>query len=626
MNNYSGTLQELDNQIKELTKTLRYYILTSTTQAGAGHPTTSLSPVELMATLFCGGFFRYDLTNKDNSNNDRLIFSKGHASPLFYALWAAAGGLEYKELSTYRMLGSRLEGHPTPEFPFTEAATGSLGQGLSIGVGMALNGKHLDGKRFDGIDYNTYVLLGDGELMEGSVWEAAAIASYYKLDNLVAIVDVNRLEQTGPTIHEWDLAAYERKFKAFGWATIVVEDGHDIDQCYDAFNMVSAWKSKPVAIIAKTIKGKGVSLWEDKEKWHSKTLSQEQLEEALTELGEVNLELKIELPEPKPINTIALSENQNTEITAYSEPTPTKLAYGNALTRLGLKYSEAVVLDTGTENSTTSELFEERYPDRFFKMYIAEQNSVGVALGLALRKKIPFLSMFAAFFTRAHDQLRMSQYSNSNVKFCGSYAGVSIGKDGSSQMGLEDIALFRTLQNCVVFYPSDAIATEKLVELAALHEGNVYIRATREPTPIIYSPDEEFTLGGHKVLKSSQEDVVAVIGGGITLHEALKAYSTLVEKGIQIRVIDLYSIKPVDRDSLITSLDGIKKLLVVEDHVSEGGMCEAVRSTLFDQDITIYSMAVNKIPHSGTPQEVLAYVGIDAASIVTKVQELTLRV
>ncbi|MBA7495136.1 1-deoxy-D-xylulose-5-phosphate synthase [subsurface metagenome] len=603
------------DKIEKISKLIRYFILISTTRAGSGHPSSSLSAVELMSTLFFEGFFKFKINHIEYMNNDRLIFSKGHASPLMYSLWAAAGAVSEEELLTMRKFGSRLEGHPTPNFPYVEAATGSLGQGLSIGLGMALNAKYIDK-----LPYYTYVLLGDSEMTEGSQWEAIQIAAHYKLDNLVGIIDVNRLGQRGETIYGWDIKAYEKRISSFGWETITV-DGHNIKEIADAYENALSVKGKPTMIIAKTIKGKGVNLLEDKNDWHGKAISKAQMDTALKELGNVDKKIRGEILNPEQVNIPEEGIEEYDKIPMEIDKIATRKAYGNTLVNIFSKYPQIVVLDAEVGNSTFSEIFKKRFPQRFFEMYIAEQNMVGTALGLSLRGKIPFISSFSAFLTRAFDQIRMSQYSNSNIKFVGSHAGVSIGEDGASQMGLEDIAMFRTLLVSVVLYPSDGISTEKLVEKAAAHFGNVYIRTTRMDTPIIYSKEDDFKIGGSKVLKESKSDVVTVCAAGITLHEALKAYEKLKKENIAIRVIDVYSIKPIDKDSIIKAQKETKAIITVEDHFAEGGIGDAVKSAASESG-PVYILAVKKMPRSGKPYELLDYEEISSEAIVKKVKEI----
>lgn len=621
--------------MESLAKLVRYYILISTTEAGSGHPTSSLSAADLMVVLMFGGFFKADLDNPENPNNDRLIFSKGHASPLLYSLYAAAGKVTEKELKTLRKFGSKLEGHPTMEFAFTEAATGSLGQGLSIGLGMALNAK------LDKLNYRTFVLMGDSEIAEGSIWESIALASHYKTGNLVGIIDVNRLGQRGETLLGHDLKTYQKRIGAFGWKTWVV-DGHDIPVVRKTLKLVQDDKSGlPKMIIAKTLKGKGVSFLEDKDGWHGKALGREELVKALDELGEVDKNTRGEVASPsviarsKATSQSGLNQDRNSAswriaMTNYKlgDMVATRKAYGTALVKLVKQNPNIVVLDSEVSNSTMSEYVKKEFPERFFEMFIAEQNMVGAALGLSRRGKLVFVSTFAAFFSRAFDQIRMSQYSNPNIKFVGSHAGVSIGEDGFSQMGLEDIAMFRTLLNGVVLYPSDGVSTEKLMAIAALYKGNVYIRTTRADTPVIYTNNEDFKVGGLKIHKIKDErsmikdSKVFVIAAGITLHEALKAQKELEEQGIGIDVADLYSVKPLDTRTITKLSKESDAIITVEDHFAEGGIGEAVRSALKDVNIQIHSLAVRKMPKSGKPDELLSYEEIDSQSIIKKVKEL----
>ncbi|MBI2049514.1 transketolase [Candidatus Roizmanbacteria bacterium] len=616
------------DRLEKLARLVRYFILISTTSAGSGHPTSSLSATELMIALLFGGIFRFDLDNPDYPNNDRLIFSKGHASPLFYALYAAAGKVIEKDLKTLRKFGSPLEGHPTPKFRYTEVSTGSLGQGLSIGLGMALNAKYVDK-----LPYRTYVLLGDSEMAEGSVWEAIQIAANYKLDNLVGIIDVNRLGQRGETMYGHDIKEYGKRIAAFGWETVLVENGHSFDTILDVYKKLQKTKGKPTMIIARTIKGKGVSFLENKDGWHGKALSADELKIALKELGAVDLKIRGTVKKPQQIkvlnsksqipNKLKVPSSKFQNVYKANELVATRKAYGNALVRIFPKFQNMVVLDGEVSNSTYAELFKKEYPERFFEMYIAEQNMAGTALGLSRRGKIPFVSTFAAFFTRAFDQIRMSQYSSSNIKFVGSHAGVSIGEDGASQMGLEDISMFRTLRDGVVLYPSDAISCEKLVEEAAKHHGNVYIRTTRKDTPILYDSKEEFPIGGSKVhIVKSQKSKIGIIAAGITLHEALAAQKELLNESVETIVIDCYSIKPIDKETLRHLARNLKAFIVVEDHYEEGGIAEAVRCTLFDIPVITHSLAVHKTPRSGKADELLNYEEISKGAIIKKVREI----
>ncbi|MEK9165340.1 MAG: transketolase [Patescibacteria group bacterium] len=616
------------SQLERLAKLIRYYILTSTTAAGSGHPSSSLSAVELMAALIFGGFFCFDADNPDYHNNDRLIFSKGHAAPLFYGLWAVAGQISEEELMTLRQFNSRLEGHPSLKFPYAEAATGSLGQGLSIGAGMAINGK------LDKLPYRTYVLLGDSEMVEGSNWEAMQLASYYKLNNLIGIIDVNRLGQRGETMLGYKVEEYQKRVSAFGWEVFLIDDGHNLSKIIKAYQKALVVKNKPVMIIAKTVKGKGVKIMENKDGWHGKALNQEQLSEALKEMGEVDKEVRRKFK--KPISNIKYQmSNQcqmplqcggqaNVKFAEYvkGQLVATRQAYGNALVKIFPKYPNIVALDAEVGNSTFAEVFKKHYPGRFIECFIAEQNMVGMAQGLSKLGKIPYVSSFAAFFTRAFDQIRMSQYSDSNIKFVGSHAGVSIGADGASQMGLEDIAMFRTILNGAVLYPSDAVSCEKLVQEAAKYQGIVYIRTTRAETSVLYSQEDNFEIGGSCVVKSSQNDIVTIIAAGITLHEALAAYQELAREGIFIRVIDCYSIKPIDQKILKQAARETKAIITVEDHFAEGGLGEAAASALSNNQIPVHIMAVRKMPKSGKMQELLDYEEISKDAIIKKVKSV----
>lgn len=611
--------------LEEIARYIRHLILVSTTKAGSGHPTSSFSAVELMVGLMFGGAFRFDIKNPKNIHNDRLIFSKGHAAPLLYALYAAAGAISEYELNTFRKSQSIFEGHPRPVFPYAEAATGSLGQGLSIGVGMALNAKYIDTSA-----YRTYVLLGDSEMAEGSIWEALEIASFYNLDNLLGIIDVNRLGQRGETMYGHRLFEYEKKIKAFGWEPIVVERGHNFFDILRAYQQAIHTQGKPSMIIAKTIKGKGVSFLEDKEGWHGKALNEDECKKAKKEIGEMKgFQCAIEKPSDHFFSTENFLKTKNGLIgvdAQFLEPTSTRKAYGEALCTLMSRNNDIAVLDAEVSNSTYAELAKVKFPERFFEMFIAEQNMVGVGVGLSRMGKIPFISSFGAFLTRAYDHIRMAAYSGANIKFIGSHAGVSIGADGPSQMALEDIAMFRTIHGSTVLYPSDAVSTYKLVQEMAGTKGICYLRTTRDKTPLLYDAEEKFPIGGSKNLRESPKDSVAVITAGITVHEALKAYEMLMgaegKGNIYIRVIDLYSIKPIDEGMLRRTACEMPAILVVEDHYPEGGIAEAVRSALCKQSIFIDSLAVRKIPTSGSAQELLRYEEIDAYAIAEKVREI----
>jgi transketolase len=608
---------ETTTYLENLAKLVRYYILASTGKAGSGHPTSSLSATDVMTGLMFGGFFLFDPAQPALPNNDRFVLSKGHASPLLYALWTVAGQVSEEELMTYRKFGSRLEGHPTPRFPYADAATGSLGQGLSVGVGIALNAK-----RLDKLPYRTYVLLGDSEMAEGSNWEALEIAAHYRLDNLIGIIDVNRLGQRGETMYGWDTEVYHKRASAFGWETITL-DGHRFDEILPAFKRALDVKGKPVMLIAKTVKGKGVPAVENENGWHGKALKKEDVDEAIRLLQPIDMKMRGRMAKPQDLKPERPQRGEPGRLSYQKgEEVATRKAYGNALKRLYPAFPDMVVLDGEVSNSTYAEVFEEAYPDRYFEMYIAEQNMVGTAVGLYTRGKLPFVSTFAAFLTRAFDQIRMSQYSDANLKFCGSHAGVSIGEDGPSQMGLEDIAMFRNILGGVVMYPADAVSTEKLVEQAALQRGIVYIRTTRGTTPVIYDSAEEFPIGGNKVVRQSDNDRVAIITAGITLFEAIAAHEELARQKIPARVIDLYCIKPIDAKLLKGALGPVKVVVTVEDHHPEGGLGEAVRTELAGDGVPVYSLAVQNLPRSGKPAELLGYEEISRNSIVKKVKEL----
>ncbi len=603
------------DHMKRLAARIRRDILVSTTRAGSGHASSSLSAADLMAGLVFGGAFRYDIENPQRPENDRLIFSKGHASPLFYALWAAAGAVTEAELLTMRQFGSHLEGHPTTSFPYTEAATGSLGQGLAIGFGMALNAKHIDK-----LPARTWVLLGDSEMAEGSQWETIQQAAHHRLDNLVALLDVNRLGQRGETMYGHDVEAYATRIGAFGWETRVI-DGHAMGEIQAACARAIEPRERPLMIIARTLKGKGVAAMEDRNGWHGKALKPEDLAGALAELGPVDVSLVGRISPPSG-QLPAHREAQAIAPLAYAADArvATRKAYGNALKRIFPGYPEMVVLDAEVGNSTYAEIFQQAHPERFFEMFVAEQHMVGTALGLSRRGRHPFVSTFAAFFTRAFDQIRMSRYSDANITFCGSHAGVSIGEDGSSQMGLEDLALFRTLIDGVVLYPADAVSTERLVEAAARRAGIVYLRTTRQETPILYDAAETFPIGGCKVLRSSPSDAATIVAAGITLHEALAAHAALLPEGIALRVIDLYSVKPSDAATLCAAATATGLVVTVEDHVAEGGLGEAVRSALAGVPARVLSLAVRKVPKSGKPEQLLEYEEISAAAIARAVK------
>lgn len=606
------------SKLKEFSTTIRYFILRSTTAAGSGHPTSSLSATDLLATLMFGGFFHAHLEDPDHPANDRLIFSKGHASPLFYALYATAHQLSEEQLLQLRKFDSPLEGHPTMRFPFTEAATGSLGQGLGIGLGMALNAKYLDK-----LSYRTFVLLGDSEMAEGSIWETVQLAAYYEANSLIGILDMNGLGQRGHTMVGKNADVYAKRFEAFGWRVEVV-DGHDHKQIANAYRAALSERYRPTMIIGKTVKGKGVSFLENKDGWHGKALNVEECQAAIEELGPVKTSLRGVIF--KPPHEMPQLYDGSIKVTrpryGLGEMVATREAYGEALVSLFPDFRNMVVLDAEVSNSSGAGTFKKAYKDRFFEMFIAEQNMVSVALGLSRRGKIPFVSTFAAFLTRAADQIRMSQYSEPNIKFVGSHSGVSIGEDGSSQMGLEDIALFRSQPECVVLYPADAVATVKLVKGAAEHKGNVYLRTTRAKTPVIYREGAEFPIGGSKVLREGSHDDITIVSAGITLYEALKAHELLLAEGIVARVIDLYSIQPLDGSTLKKAASETRAVITIEDHYEGGGIGEAVSAALSESKTPVFRCAVKKMPRSGNMEELLAYEEISAETIAKKVKTI----
>jgi len=606
---------------KELAAQLRVDSIRATTAAGSGHPTSSMSAADLMAVLMTK-YLRYDWKRPHAPYNDRLIFSKGHAAPLLYAMLKAAGAVSDKELLSLRKFGSPLQGHPNPHvLPYVDVATGSLGQGLPIAVGMALNGKCLDKA-----GYRVWVLLGDSECAEGSVWEGFDKAATYHLDNITAVIDMNRLGQRGPTELGWNGAAYAARARAFGWHAIEI-DGHDLTAIDKAYAEAVGVKDKPTCIVAKTIKGAGVSLVADKEGWHGKALSAEQAKQAIAELGGER-HLTVLGPEPDEDLAPTTRGPQPPKLPTYAAggKEATRKAYGDALAALGKARLDVVVLDAEVSNSTHADEFKKVAPGRFFEMYIAEQQMVSAAVGLAVLGKKPFASTFACFLTRAFDQIRMASISNATIRLCGSHAGVSIGEDGPSQMGLEDLAMMRAVCGSTVLYPCDANQTADLVARMVDISGISYLRTTREKTPILYNAGEQFPVGGSKTLRHSDGDRAAVIAAGITVHEALKAYDRLKSEGIPITVVDAYSVKPIDVQKLhhVARATG-GKLVVVEDHWPEGGLGEAVLSAFAESPITsleVEKLAVRGMPGSGTPAELLHAAGIDADAIVAAVKKL----
>jgi transketolase len=599
---------------------LRIDSVLATTAAGSGHPSTCCSAAEIMAALFFSEM-RYDPQDPKNPDNDRFVLSKGHGAPVLYAAWTEAGICTREDLMSLRKLTSDFEGHPTPRLPWVDVATGSLGQGLCAGVGIALNARRITS------DYRTYVLLGDGETAEGSVWEAAELGATYNVDSLCGIVDVNGLGQSRPTALQHNVDAHAARWRAFGWHAIPV-DGHDMAAILDAFDEARRTKGRPTMILARTIKGKGISAIEGKGGWHGKALKAgEEVDKALAELKSQFVPEDEPAPKPEPPKRVQRPAPRRGTIGASphkpGDKVATREAFGDALARLGDGDDRIVALDGDVKNSTFSEKFEQRHPDRFYQSFIAEQTMIGAAMGLAARGAIPFPSTFAAFLTRAYDFIRMAAIGNNNIKMAGSHAGVSIGEDGPSQMALEDLAMMRAEPNIVVLYPCDAVSTEKLLEAMAYdYAGPAYMRTSRPKTPVIYGHDEAFPIGGLKILRQSATDVATVIGAGVTVFEALSAHDTLKAQGVNIRVIDLYSLQPVDGAALRQcARDTGGRLITVEDHYPAGGIGDAVAAAVAPAGFTVRRLAVSEIPRSGTPEELLDHYGISARHIVDAVNE-----
>jgi len=599
---------------------LRIESVKSTSEAGSGHPSSCCSAADIVAALFFS-VMRYDPQNPKAPNSDRFILSKGHAAPLLYAAWAEAGLFPKSDLLKLRTLTSDLEGHPTPRLPFVDMATGSLGQGLSVGVGIALNAKYVDK-----LDHRTYVLMGDGESVEGSVWEAVEGARQHRLDNLCAIVDVNRLGQSDPTMLQHDMEAYRLRWAGFGWHAIVV-DGHDLSAVLSAFAEASHTRERPTVLLAKTFKGKGISFMEDHPAWHGKPVPKgAETEKALAELSKqlkpTGASLTIHKPTPVSSASSAVTPLPPSPYKVGGSAA-TREAFGVALEALGNSNPFVVGLDADVKNSTYTDKFGKKFPDRFFENFIAEQNMLGAAAGLAACGKIPFAATFAAFFTRAYDFIRMAAISQSNIKLAGTHVGVSIGEDGPSQMGLEDIAMMAAQPGITVLYPSDATCMYRLVESAANHKGMVYLRAGRPKSPILYGPEEQFHIGGSKILRQSQSDRLTIVAAGVTLFEALNAYDQLKAIGINVRVIDLYSIVPIDRATLLDSARSTGgRILTVEDHYAHGGLGDAVLGAVGMEDVRVHKLAVRAIPHSGKPDELVDHFGIGARSIVETAKQI----
>ena len=610
---------QLPELLRQKADRLRIHSIRATTKAGSGHPTSCCSAADIVSTLFFS-VMRFDPHNPRNPDNDRFILSKGHAAPLLYAAWAEVGLFDPQQLLELRTLESDLEGHPTPRLSFVDMATGSLGQGLSVGVGIALNNKYLDKT-----SARTYVVLGDGESVEGSVWEAADIARQYQLDNLCGIIDINRLGQSDPTMLQHNLTAYQSRWEGFGWHTICV-NGHNHSELLKAFAEAVQTNEKPTMILAQTLKGKGIPFAEDHPNWHGKPLNSQQAEEIITLLSQSLPAASSNFSIAPPVTVQrAKSAIQPLPAPTYgaADSVATREAFGDALANLGEVNPLVVGLDADVKNSTYTDKFAKRFPDRFFENFIAEQNMVGTAAGLAACGKIPFVATFACFLTRAYDFIRMAAISQSNIKFMGSHVGVSIGEDGPSQMGLEDLAMMAAQPGVVVLYPSDAMCAYRLVEIMANHKGMVYMRTGRPKTPILYGPGETFTIGGSKVLRQSAKDQVTIVAAGVTVFEALKAYDELQTSGIAVRIIDLYSVVPIDVVTLQQAARATNnRILTVEDHYLHGGIGDAVLSALAGDGVRLTKMGIGQIPHSGKPDELLDYYEINARAIVDKVKQL----
>jgi transketolase len=603
------------SELRELGQQFRVDSVRCAAAAKSGHPSSGMSAADLMAVLVAN-HYRYDFDDPKRAANDRLIFSKGHASTLLYAIFRATGAITDEELLQYRQFGSILEGHPTPRIPWVDVATGSLGQGLPYGVGMALAGKYLDR-----LPYRVWVLCGDSEMAEGSMWEAFEHAAHYELDNLTAIIDVNRLGQRGETMVGWDLDVYRDRAHAFGWETLEI-DGHDVEAIDRAYTETAGTTGKPTVVIARTIKGKGVKAVENQPGWHGKALDDP--DEAIEELGGIrNIHVDVAPPDAAEAHTFP---SGTLELPRYDvgDEVATRKAYGEALTALGAARGDVVALDGEVGNSTFAEIFAKAHPERYFEMYIAEQQLLAAAVGLQARGWNAFGSTFAAFLSRAYDFIRMAAISRANLRLAGSHAGVSIGEDGPSQMALEDIAALRAVHSSTVLQPCDANQTAKLVVAMADTDGIVFLRTLRPNTPVIYDADEEFRVGGSRVLRSSDDDDVTLVGTGVTVHEALKAADALEEDGISARVIDAYSIKPIDAETLQAAAEATGRIVTVEDHFPEGGLGDAVLAALAEngERARVVKLAVSDMPHSGKPAELLSAYGIDAEHISAAVRRL----
>ncbi|HET9169979.1 MAG TPA: transketolase [Actinospica sp.] len=617
-----------------LARQLRVDSIRATTAAGSGHPTSSMSAAELASVLLTR-YLRYDWSDPARRDNDYFILSKGHASPLLYAMYRAAGVIDEAELlGTYRR-GGRLEGHPTPKLPWVPVATGSLGQGIAYATGIALAGQAMHDAPF-----HVWTLCGDGELAEGSVWEALDKAGKRKLNRLTVIVDVNRLGQTGETEFGWDLAPYAARARAFGCSVLEV-DGHDvreIDAAYDA----AALSDRPTVILARTVKGYGCPEVADSPDWHGKPLPADLAERAVADLGGTT---HLRALGPGPVGAdVADGTATGTGVPRTPpahEPSPaplpvrapafvkgeevgTRAAYGKALVALG-EDQDVVVLDGEVGNSTGTGQFQKAYPERFFQMYIAEQQLIASAVGFAVRGWRVHAATFAAFLTRAHDFLRMAAIDGPPLHLAGTHCGVEIGPDGPSQMGLEDLAMMRALHGSTVLYPADANSAARLAVATNGLTGISYLRITRGTYPVLYEPDEPFPIGGSKLWGESADDVATLVGAGVTLHECLAAAEELAQEGLPVRVLDLYSVKPIDGKALRRCASGTPLIVTVEDHRPEGGIGEAVAAELTDVPCVIRRLAVDQVPGSDTPERNLDRAGISARHIAQAVRDTVTR-
>jgi len=601
--------------LKDKAERIRLKSLEMTTRAGSGHPTTAMSAAEIFSVLYFDQMV-YDPENPNSLEGDDFVLSKGHGAPGLYATMDEAGMLKDQDIMSLREFDSILEGHPVPKLAGVRLATGSLGQGLSGGLGLAM------AMKMDSIDRYAYVLIGDGEMAEGNIWEAMLLGSALKLNNVIGIVDINRLGQSGPTIYEWNIEEYQKKAEAFGWHTQTI-DGHSIDEVIEA---VEAAKKdpRPSMILAQTVKGKGVDFLENADGRHGQAVSEDELLKAREQIKK-----RLQTVDYKPDNQTSLSplpskDEGKIEIDPQyqkGDKEATRTAFGNALKKLGEKDKQIVVLDGDVKNSTRTKFSFDSFPDRSVECYIAEQNMIGFAAGLQARGKRPYVATFAAFLTRAHDQIRMASYSQADLKVCGTHTGVSIGEDGPSQMGLEDLAMMRSLYGSIVLSPSDAVSAEKLTAAMNTYQGISYLRGLRPKTPVIYDPSEEFEIGGSKLLKPSGDSSAMILATGITVNEALKARETLQEEGISAGVMDIYSVKPIDKEGILETVQNASFILTVEDHYPEGGMGEAVAAAV-GQNIPVYSQAVTKLPHSGSSGELMSEQGIDAEGIAERVRQL----